>query len=184
MIQAPVPVAPGRRGSRLLSGLLVVAALVATGGLAFAIGRVSAPVVAAAPAGFADLGAGAAGSGDTAAGDAGANGFGDRNGFPGVRNAFGSADLTLRGTVAAISGQSLTLELASGSSVDIPLDGSTTYYRQAAAASSDVAIGGSVVVEVAGFDRAAGHSPNPNATPNPNPSASFGTARTVTLATE
>lgn len=186
MIQPPTVVPQPRSGSNLLSYLLVLAAIVAVGGIAFAVGRVSAPTVAAAggsPAGS----AGGTGQG----GEVGrTGGFG--GGFGGALA--GGGELTLRGTVQAVSATGLTLKLANGTTVQIPIDGSTVYHREASAASSDVTVGGSVAVGVGGIARGTGDAnpgsspePNrthaPNETPDANRTFSFGTAKDVTVLT-
>ncbi len=180
MIEVPSPAAPSRAGSNVMSVVLVVAALVAVGGLAFAIGRATAPAATSSGA------IGAAGPGTVGTG---ANGLPDRASVPGAFGALGSGELTLRGTVEALSATNLTLKLADGSTVEILLDDTTTYHRQADAASSDVTTGSSVLVGVAGFNRA-DRSPAPNGTPDPNrtptpaQSPSLGPAVSVTLVNE
>ncbi len=174
---------PRRSGSNLLSIALAVAGLVAVGGLAFAVGRVTAPATAATATRF---GTDAAGSGFSGTGT---NGLGGTRG-----NAFGgfagAANLIVRGTVAAISADRLTLTVANGTSIEIPLSSSTTYHQQNAATVKDVEVGSSVLVEVGGFARqlgapgsSAGGSFDPNATPNPSQVPSLGPASDVTVVT-
>lgn len=183
MIQPPASAAPGRSASRLTSLMLVIGLFVAVGGLAFAIGRITAPAAAASSgvvtgAGFPGAGFGGAGFA------AGGNGT---NGTNGAAGGFGAAgELILKGTVAAISPESLTLKLANGTTLVLPLDATTTYHRQDAASPSDVRPGSSVALEVAGFGRFGGQpnasfSPDPNRTPNPNRTPSFGPARDITI---
>ena len=180
MIQQPSPVVPSRPGSNLTSIVLAFAALVAVGGLAFAVGRMTAP-------------AAATGLGTTrgAFGTYGAAGAGPNGEFAnGAAGRFaGAGEVTIRGTVGAVSADRLTLKLESGTSVEIPLDSSTTYHRQGAASSTDVAVGGSVVVAVSGFGRPVGNAGSPAPSPAaagtaaPNTVPSIGTAKDVTVVT-
>ena len=71
----------------------------------------------------------------------------------------------------------LTLEVANGSTVTVPIDGSTTYHQQTAATSSDVQQGDSVIVQVSpGAAPAA--SPGSNGGPG---SFQLGAASSVTV---
>jgi hypothetical protein len=169
---------------------LVVALVIAVGGLAFAIGRTTAPTTASTTGPLGGSGLGGSGVGGT-----GANGFGPgASGFipdagGAVPDAIGGAlagdgALTLRGTVAEVSAGQLSLTLADGTTVSIPLDASTTYHQQAGASASDVAVGRTVLVELSGFGRGLRASPDPNATPNTGQAPSFGSARDVTVAAE
>jgi hypothetical protein len=176
---APVP-APGRpaAGTRVLNLVLGVAVLVAAVGIAFAIGRVTAPGTASEAAGAGnrqELGAGPGfddgsrpsgngngngtnpGSGSRPApspgvnGNDGAPGFDGNRVFPGRgigRDGFGGLGLT--GTVTGVTGDSMTIQLDSGLTVTLGLDESTTYHQQAPATSSDVTTGDRVQVQVSG----------------------------------
>jgi hypothetical protein len=170
-----------------VSVALVVALVIATGGLAFAIGRTTAPAAATTTGSFGGTRTGVAGTG--------ANGFGPgASGFvPGAGGAVpgaiggalaGDGALTLRGTVAEVSADQLSLTLADGTTVSVPLDSSTTYHQQAGASASDVTVGRTVLVELSGFGRGLRASPDPNATPNTGQAPSFGPARDVTVAAE
>jgi len=140
-----VPVAPvvraRKRSSRILDVALLAAALLAIGGVAFGVGRATAPAVAAAN-----------GTGTFR----GANGFRpdgsfDPNAAPGRGGAFAlGGGLSIDGTVTAISPDSLTLKLASGQEVTFALDSSTAYHQAMAASASDVAVGANVSVKVKG----------------------------------
>ena len=197
----PPPVVRAKSSSRLGTGILALAALVAIGGVAFAGGRLTAPAAAA-----------------TTAGTTGRQGFGfnggaagTANGGAGVANRLGGENggVTLQGTVTAISSSSLSLKLANGTTVTIPIDSATTYHRQQAATSTEVASGATVLVEVSGFGgRGAGTAEasgganssappaacsftppsfDPNTSPNPNRISgqlSFGTARDITIAAQ
>jgi hypothetical protein len=153
--QGPAP-APGRPrtsggSSRGTTILYIVAGLIAVGGVAFAVGRVTAPAAAASTSRF---GTGAAafrsqfGAGSSFAPGA-ARGFFGGTGAAGLA---GGAAISLRGTVQSINGTTMTVQTASGSAVTVNLGSSTTYHKQAAASASDVTAGSQVVVQVA-FNR-------------------------------
>jgi hypothetical protein len=154
---APVPtpapanpvVAPKRRTSRLLDLALVGAAVIAIGGVAFAIGRGTAPVAASGVFTRGGPGPGGAviggpdGSFDPGTGPKGQNG--------GLVQAGG---LAIDGTVTAIDADSITLRLADGQEMTFELDDSTTYREATDATSSDVAVGDDVSVTASGIGRA------------------------------
>jgi hypothetical protein len=140
--------------------LLLVAALVAVGGIGFAIGHLTAP------------------SNSTTDGANGANGRGN-GGFSrpslapgqtldpgqfggGLGNGRGLAGGSVSGTVQSIDGSKLTVKLANGSTVTIDLSASTTYHNETAASSSDVKAGGTVTVQI-DTSALAGASANPGA---------------------
>ena len=87
-------------------------------------------------------------------------GFGGDGG--GLRGVFGAGGATIEGTVESVSAGTLTLKLASGQTIQIALSGTTTYHSQAAATSSDVQSGGTVLVRVQ-IERGQG-STSPSAT--------------------
>ena len=127
---------PKKSSSRLLNVVLGLAVVVAIGGVAFAAGRLTAPAAAA-----------------TAFTPGGGNGFangprpsGAPGNFRGAGTAFGGG--ALRGTVTAVTPTSITLTLSSGATIEIPTDSSTAYHQQAAATSTDVAVGSTVLVEL------------------------------------
>jgi hypothetical protein len=70
----------------------------------------------------------------------GQGGFGRMGGLPGATGP------QLRGQVVDITADLLTLKLASGQTIQIALDGTTTYRKQATAAAGDVTKGSQVVV--------------------------------------
>jgi hypothetical protein len=132
------------RSAAWVNVALAVALAVAIGGIGFAAGRLTAP-------------ANAAGTG--------ANGFrfGNGNGpvsgyFPGAGNGgnggvgrggfAGGGGGSVQGTVESVSGDTLTLKLASGQTIQISLSGTTTYHSQAAASAADIKTGGTVIVQV------------------------------------
>lgn len=147
--QVPVPpppvVVPAKNGDRTFRILLAVAALVAVGGVTFAIGRVTAPAAAATTRGGFGNGAFAGGTGAAGGGTGGG-----RGGFGGV---------LLTGTVDSVSGTTMTLKEANGTIVNVNLAGTTTYHAQAAATAADVTTGKQVQVQVqltGGFGGGAG----------------------------
>ena len=142
----PVPVvavAPRARSGGVLNLLLIGAAILAIGGVAFAIGRSTAPVSAFQGVGaFPDGGTGVRPNGSFAPGAGGPGG------------AFGlGGGLSVDGTVKSIDADSLTLTLANGDEVTFTLDGTTTYRLATDAAASDVAVGDQVSVKAAGGGR-------------------------------
>lgn len=180
-IPAPVPPAQvkGRRSSSsgtLGTAALVIAGVLAVGGIAFAAGRLTAPAAAATSGRFGNgqfgQGNGPFGNGPNASGAPGFAGRGD----------FGPS---IEGTVESVDASSITLKLANGQTATIKTDGSTTYSQQTAASSSDVTAGSTVIVRV-GF---AGGQPNasPGTGGQPAPSTGTsglltdGTARSVTV---
>jgi len=175
---ATVPVAPGptnptrpaRSRNRTGSVALVVAALVAVGGLAFAGGRLTAPASAATPGG----GNGFRGGGFPFA-SFGANGPGGGQVFRG-NGALRS--VSLHGQVTAVSSDSLTLTLDNGASVTVPLDSQTTYHDASAGSASDVAVGSTVVIEPGTTSFQPGASFNPG---DASGGLNFGPAVDVTV---
>jgi len=179
----PIPVAPvapvvappvhSRRGSGMLVNVVLgLALVVAVGGVAFAVGRATAPATAAATrTGFVP-GAG----GPNASGAPG----GTFNG--GLGGAAGG--LSIQGTVTAVGADSITLLLASGQSITIPIDAQTTYHQREAATSVAVTNGSTVIVQLEGGRGALGNGdggqgvgPNASGAPGRNP----GRASTITV---
>ena len=182
---ASVIAKPRSSSGRGTSLLLVLAGAIAIGGIAFAAGRLTAP--AAATAGRFGNGQ-FPGNGQLPGNGQGLPGNGqlplngqlpaDGQGFPGRDGGFGG--LSLAGTVSAVSADSITVTLESGTSVTIPLDAKTTYHAAAAAAAGDVTVGSQV--RVAPGARAANPSASfdPNASPGPG-GVGFGAASDVTI---
>ena len=163
----PVIVAT-KKGDRTFRILLAVGLLIAVGGVTFAVGRVTAPAAAASTRG--GFGNGGFTNGGTGNGGAGAAGLG-RGGFGG--------GVLVTGTVDSMSGTTMTLKEANGSTVTVNLASATTYHAQAAAIAADVTTGKKVQVQVAiaGAFGAPGASPEAGA----SPAAGGGnTTRTVT----
>ena len=138
-------VAPGTRrprGARLLNYALAGALVLAIAGVAFAVGRFTAPAAANA-GGFANGGGG----------QFFRNGQGGQNGANGGADGRGglfAGGLTLEGTVESVTDTTLTLKTASGQTIQIALDGSTTYHAQTDATASQVTTGGKVLVRLNG----------------------------------
>jgi hypothetical protein len=161
-VPAPSPapvVVPKKKGGNLTNVLLVVAAVIAIGGVAFAVGRATAPTAAA--SGFRGGngqfpgGQGFIPNGSFAPGQGGQGGFG------------GDRALTISGTVKSIDGTTMTITTANGNETRIDISG-TTYHSQAAATAADVKAGSSVAVEVTGFG---GFRGRPDASAGPGASA-------------
>ena len=167
------PKSSSSRGTSLLLGL---AAAIAIGGLAFAAGRLTAPAATA------TAGRGTGQFPGNGTGQLPGNG----QGFPGRGDAFGG--ITLNGTVEAITAELVTLKLASGTSITIPLDASTTYHASTASSADAVTVGSEVSVSPGARTANPDASRDPSSTPIPNASGapgfgglSFGAATDVTV---
>jgi hypothetical protein len=171
---ASVIAKPKSSGGRGTSLLLVLAGAIAIGGIAFAAGRLTAPAAAATAGRFAN-------------GQLPGNGLlpgngqlpGDGQAFPGRGAAFGG--IALSGTVSAVSADSITVKLESGTSITIPLDAKTTYRAATAATADDVTVGSEVRVTPGARAANPGASFDPNASPGPGGDVSFGAASDVTI---
>jgi len=158
---APVKAKPG--GSRLLNVALAGALVLAIAGVAFAIGRFTAPATAS--AGGSQNGNGGQFFRNGQGGQGGANGG---QGGPGGLFAGG---LTLEGTVESVTDTTLTLKTASGQTIQIALNGSTTYHAQTDATASDVTTGGKVLVRLDGRGGFSGANGGPTASGAPTTTA-------------
>ena len=163
----PGPARKSSSGGRWLNLVLVVAATVAIGGVAFAIGRSTAP--ASAVTGNGPVFGGAFPGGSFAPGGSGAPGFG-RGGFGGGLG----GGLTVEGTVESIDGDTLTIKTANGQTITVTTGASTTYHTQTDASASDVQAGKTVQVRLDG-----GLTGRPNA--SAAAAAPVGTAGSVTV---
>jgi hypothetical protein len=142
------PVRPGRGPSRVATWVniaLGVALVAAVGGVAFAAGRMTAPATAAG-------GLGRNGTGFPAGNgyfpDGGAGGPGGLAG-QGGRGVFGAdSGVTIQGTVESSSADALTIKTAAGQTIEVALNGTTTYHAQTSASSSDVTTGDTVIVRL------------------------------------
>ncbi len=153
------PIAPlvAPRPARSRSGtiLLVAALVVAAAGVAFAVGRLTAPTASA--SGFGGNGLPQGSFVPRASGD-----LGGRGGFAGV-----GGGLTVEGTVSAVADGSITVQTASGTSVTIATTSSTTYHSQAAATASQVTTGTKVIVRTDASGGPGGAFPSPGAAASP-----------------
>jgi hypothetical protein len=180
-IEPAAPAVKPRRAGNVLNILVAIAALVAVGGLAFAGGRLTAPAATA---------AGAANGGRLFGPNASfAPGQGGRQPGAGAFGAgFGSANLSIKGTITDVTATSITLQLANGGTITLGIDGSTTYHQQESASVSTVRKGKEVIVQVAargGGGAAPGSSPAPGGSAAPGsavPAGPTGTASDITIA--
>jgi len=154
-----------------LNVILVLAAVVAVGGVAFAIGRTTAPVAAAGQRGNGFFGNGNFPRGSFAPGASG--GPGNGGGFAGGFG--GGVGFNLSGTVKSVTGDTLTITTANGQTVQFALGSNTTYDTKAPATSADVKAGSKVEV---GLDFRPGGRPTASAGASPG---SLGTATSVTV---
>ena len=144
-IPAVVPVVPvtvdppakSRASSgRALNILLGVAIAVAIGGVAFAVGRSTAPVAAANNGFIREFGnGGAAPSGAPLQGQGG----------PSI---IGRGGLTISGKVTAVTADTITIETDDGRTVEVSTSADTDYHQQAEASASDVTTGSTVSVQL------------------------------------
>jgi hypothetical protein len=139
----PVVTAPRRSSSgRWLNVLLGVAAAIAIGGVAFAVGRSTAPATAA--AGGPRFGNGPVLQGGSF--DPNASFVPGRGGNgPGFLT---SGGLTIEGTVTSVTGDTLTITTADGRTMEVSLGADTEYHQQAAGSASDVTTGSKVSVQL------------------------------------
>ena len=154
---AAVRAKPG--GARLLNVALAGALVLAIAGVAFAVGRFTAPATASA-GGFPN----GNGGGFFRNGQGGQGGANGGQGGPGGLFAGG---LTLEGTVESVTATTLTLKTASGQTIQIALDGSTTYHAQTDATASAVTTGGKVLVRLNGRGGLGGANGGPTASGAP-----------------
>lgn len=165
-VAASPPMAKRSNSGRLLNAVLALAVALAIGGVAFAAGRLTAP---AATDRFANGGQ-FPGGGTGNRGNNGQGGQGGQGGF------FGGAGITLQGTVESVTDTTLTLKTATGQTIQVALNGSTTYHAQSDASASDVKSGSTVRVQVSGF-RGGG----PGASFNPSGGVTGPTANDITV---
>src|SRR5262245_47259470 len=151
--QSPAAARPAARGGsgRILNIVLGIAVALAIGGVAFAAGRLTAPAPASA---FGNRGPGQVfgngGNGDGTGNGNRGNGQGGPGGF------LAGGGLTLQGTVESVTATTLTLKTASGQTIQVALDGTTTYHAQSDGSATDVTNGKTVLVRITGFRRAGG----------------------------
>lgn len=157
----PHPSQAARKGQdRTTAALLAVAALVAVGGIGFALGHATT-------------------SSSTSNTFARPSGFGERNfaSLP-AGQTFNPAQLgelgragsaAISGTVTSFDGTTLTILEPNGSSVSVDIAGTTTYHGETSATSSQVTPGSSVTVTI-----------DTSATTSATPSPGSSVARTLT----
>lgn len=169
---APVPVARPRASGRVLNAILAIALVVAIGGVAFAVGRSTAPT-AAATVGRGNFGNFPGPGASLAPGASGAPG-GFLGGGQGGLGGLGSG-LTLSGTVQSLTADTITIETPAGQTVQLNLDPDTTYHRKTDGVAADVATGSTVEVQL---DFAGGLG---RPTASADSSGPVGTASSVTV---
>jgi hypothetical protein len=160
-------------GGRALNIILGVALAVAIGGVAFAVGRTTAPA-SASTGGRGTFGANFPNA-SFAPGASGAPNFGGgRGGFGGFG---GGAGLTIRGTVESVDGSTVTIRTANGQSIQVATGADTTYSTQTPATSSEVTAGATVQVQIQAGTGQGGFRPNASGAPT----GPVGTAGNITV---
>jgi hypothetical protein len=166
---APAPiVAPKKKSGALVNVVLIVAALVAVGGIAFAVGRTTAPAQATGFRGGQFGGLPGASFNPALAGQPG------QGGFPG----FGDRTMSISGTVKSIDGTTMVITTSSGNETTVDLSGAS-YHSQASATAADVKVGSTVSVATEGFG---GRRPDASSAPDASgaPAGVPGAGGTVT----
>ena len=155
------------RRSNSVTVLLAVSALVAVGGIGFAVGHVATP-----------------GGTDTTGQNGNGGQFGpNASGIPGNlgsfrpdgNGGFGSGAASISGTLVSVSADSFTVKLASGETVTIATGSSTTYHSQTSGANTDLATGETVTVQTSSA------STGSNASSSSSPGTGARTATDVTI---
>jgi hypothetical protein len=141
--------------------LLFIAALVAVGGIGFALGHLTAPSANAAAPSFGGRGFGRNGGLPSLAPGQTFNPA-DAGGGLGRAGGLGGLGGGVTGTVQSVDGSTMTIQLSNGTSVTVDLSGSTTYHSTAPASSDQVKVGSSVTVQI-DTSALASESPNPAA---------------------
>jgi hypothetical protein len=136
-----VAVAPRAKSGGILNVLLIGAAILAIGGVAFAVGRSTAPASAF------------PGVGNLTDGPIVQPGASFAPGAGGPRGFAADGGLAIDGTVTAVDADSLTLTLENGDQMTLALDGDTTYHEATDATPAVVAVGDDVSVKVDGGGR-------------------------------
>jgi hypothetical protein len=184
------PVRPRR--ANLVTVLLAVSAMIALGGVSFAVGRM-------ASTGGSTIQSTVGGANGQPAGGNGLPGvvpnasgapLGPGGGLPGgglpgggTSAALAAGSRTVSGTVVSVSSNSITVRQANGQTITIATGSSTTYHSQTPATAADVTAGATVVVQTAGrsgFGRERG-----GVSAGASPGTSFGrTASSVTIVSQ
>jgi hypothetical protein len=128
--------------------LLLIASLVAVGGIAFAIGRLSAPTAAAANNLNGAGGRGVFGRNFPSLAPGQTFNPADFAGRGGAGGGLGGFRGGVEGTVVSIDGSTMTVKLANGSTTTVNLSSGTTYHNETAATASDVKPGSQVIVQI------------------------------------
>lgn len=145
-IERVIPTAKAKGGLSLLNAMLGLALVVAVSGVAFAVGRLTAPSTSAFPNGGPGGGNFPGGPGASfIPGGSFAPGIGGNGPGGGL---LGAGGLTLEGTVESVSGDTLTIRTADGQTVEVTLPEDASYHSQVSASSSDVTSGSTVLVRV------------------------------------
>lgn len=166
---AAIAVPKKSSGGRLLNAVLVVAVAVAIGGVAFAVGRSTAPASAAVVAGGRVNQGVVVGPGGSFVPGANGGGFGGRGGLGG--------GLTVSGEVVSIDGDTMTIKTASGQTIQVKTGDGTTYHSQTPATASDVVAGSKVQVQLELNGQGGAARPGASGAP----SGPSGTAGSVTV---
>jgi len=175
----PSPTGPAKHknSGALVNVALATAVAIAIGGVAFAVGRSTAPASAAGQPRFGNgLGNGLGNGGQFPTGS-GAPDFGGQGGFP-------RGGRTINGTVESIDAETLTIKTASGQTIELTLGADTTYSTKAPAAASDVTTGATVEVQLdfgAGGGLGNGGQGNGQGNGGATASGPLGTAGSVTV---
>jgi hypothetical protein len=150
---APKAAASTRRSTRWLNVALVAAVGIAVAGVAFAVGRATAPSALdqlrsdAASGQGGPIVVGPGGQGFPGQGGQGGQGQGGQGqGGPFAR--FGGGGIAIEGTVESIDGDSMTIKTADGQTIEVSLDTDTSYHTATDASASSVTSGSTVVVRV------------------------------------
>jgi hypothetical protein len=137
---------PKQRRSNSVTAMLAISALIAVGGVGFAVGRLASSSTAT--------------TGTNTNGGFNGAPRADASGLPADGRGFGLAS-TVSGTVVSVGTDSFTVKLASGQTVTIATGSSTTYHAQTAGSSTDLTAGSTVLVQTTGGDAAPGASASP-----------------------
>ncbi|MBI2762569.1 MAG: hypothetical protein HYX54_02265 [Chloroflexi bacterium] len=175
---SPAQIRRAKSSAGWLNIVLVLAAIVAVGGVAFAIGRNTAPVAAS------GLGGGGAldGGGGLEGGGIEGGGVPHASGAPGAANGgdvqgggFGAdRGFILSGTVQSVASDTITITTTNGLTLVFSLTPTTTYQTKAPAAASAVKPGSKVEIQL---DAAVGDQPAASG----SASGPVGTASGVTV---
>jgi len=89
--------------------------------------------------------------------------------------------VSLQGTVTTVASDSITLQLANGQTLTIPVDSSTTYHSQAPATATDVTAGKTVIVQLSGGRFVGGGNGNGNGNGAGGQGRGLGAASSITV---